>query len=270
MKKYHLIVLSLFTILICSCKPTSEQLAQQLVDEAQILIEDGAWRQAMIVLDSVHTLYPQQVAQRRQAKALSDSISYLEAQRTISYCDTLLPPLLEKVDKVLKNFTYEKNENYEDHGKYVHKLLKTNSNTSRNFIQAYVQDDRETIIKSYYYGNKLVEQQSLQLQANEEKLTFSGSNYSFESEGFHEIMTIEGEQALSLLNFISTHHSARIRVEGIGKKSYNNWVYYLNDNDKNALSDTYQLGWLMKDIKHIEQMQQTANKQILYYQQKYR
>jgi hypothetical protein len=83
-------------------------------------------------------------------------------------------------------------------------------------------------------------------------------------------MTIEGEQALSLLNFISTHHSARIRVEGIGKKSYNNWVYYLNDNEKNALSDTYQLGWLMKDIKHIEQMQQTANKQILYYQQKYR
>jgi hypothetical protein len=59
-------------------------------------------------------------------------------------------------------------------------------------------------------------------------------------------------------------------VEGIGKKSYNNWVYYLNDNEKNALSDTYQLGWLMKDIKHIEQMQQTANKQILYYQQKYR
>jgi hypothetical protein len=45
-------------------------------------------------------------------------------------------------------------------------------------------------------------------------------------------------------------------------------VYYLNDKEKEALSQTYQLGWLMKDIKRIEQMQQVASRQITYYEQK--
>ena len=58
-----------------------------------------------------------------------------------------------------------------------------------------------------------------------------------------------------------------VAVEGKGTKS-NAWIYYLNDKEKDALSKTYQLGWVMKDIKHIEQLQQTANRQILHYQQK--
>jgi hypothetical protein len=70
---------------------------------------------------------------------------------------------------------------------------------------------------------------------------------------------------LSLLNFISTHHSARIRVEGKGDKAHRNWVYYLNDKEKEALSDTYQLGFLMKDINRLEQMQRVANAQIERY-----
>jgi hypothetical protein len=80
-------------------------------------------------------------------------------------------------------------------------------------------------------------------------------------------MTMEDEIALSLLNFISTHHSARIRVEGVGDKAHKNWVYYLNDKEKQALSDTYQLGFLMKDINRIEQMQRVANAQVQRYLQ---
>jgi hypothetical protein len=76
---------------------------------------------------------------------------------------------------------------------------------------------------------------------------------------------MDNDIALSLLNFISTHHSARIRVEGKGDKAHRNWVYYLNDKEKEALSDTYQLGFLMKDINRLEQMQRVANAQIERY-----
>ena len=37
---------------------------------------------------------------------------------------------------------------------------------------------------------------------------------------------------------------------------------------KEALSDTYQLGWLMKDINRLEQMQRVATAQIARYEQK--
>jgi hypothetical protein len=257
-------------MLICvACQPSEEERAISLVSEAQTLVNDGQWRQARIVLDSLHITYPKQVAQRRLAKALEDSITYLEAQRTLAYVDTLLPPLLEQADKIIKRFKYEKNEKYESYGKYVHRLLATGSNTSRNFLQAYVRDDRQTILKSYYYGDIQVNQQSITLSAAGETSTQRGRNHHFQDGSHHEIMTLENEAALALLNFVSTHQSERIRVEGNDDKPTRNWVYYLNDKEKEALSATYQLGWLMKDITQLEQMQRIANAQVARYHQKY-
>lgn len=250
------------------CQPSAEECAKSLVDKAQVLVDEGQWRQARLVLDSLHGFYPKQVAQRRQAKALEDSITYLEAQRTKAYVDTLLPPLMEQADKLIKRFKYEKNDKYEDYGKYVHRLLATNSNTSRNFIQAYVLDNRKTVVKSYYYGNQRVNQQLVTLSADGEDSDFVGRNHHFEDGAHHEIMTLDEDNALALLNFVSAHQGARVRVKGKGDKPTRNWVYYLNDKEKEALSDTYQLGWLMKDINRLEQMQRVASAQIMRYEQK--
>jgi hypothetical protein len=132
-----------------------------------------------------------------------------------------------------------------------------------------VRDDRQTILKSYYYGDIQVNQQSITLSAAGETSTQRGRNHHFQDGSHHEIMTLENEAALALLNFVSTHQSERIRVEGNGDKPTRNWVYYLNDKEKEALSATYQLGWLMKDITQLEQMQRIANAQIARYHQKY-
>ena len=260
---------SLCALLLVACAPSDTEQAQVLVQQAQTLVDNGQWRQARIVLDSVHTVYPKEVAQRRLAKALGDSITYLEAQSTLAYADSMLPPLLEQSDKLLKQFKYEKDEQYEDKGRYVHRLLNTSSNTARNFLQAYVRDDRQTIVKSYYYGSHQVNQQQVTLSAQGEELRFSGSNHTFEVEGWHEIMTLEDENALQLLNFISAHHSDRVRVHGAGLKPNHTWVYYLNDKEKEALSATYQLGFLMKDILRLEQMANAARNQIAHYERKY-
>ena len=261
MKK--LVLIPLLLVILVACKPSDEECAQSIVAEAQILVDNGQWQQARVVLDSLHATYPREVAQRRLAKALSDSITYLEAQQTMAYVDTLLPPLLEQADQLIKRFKYEKNDKYEDHGKYVHRLLVTNKNTARNFIQAYVLDNRQTVVKSYYYGTKQMNQQLVTISAGEESSIFRGSNHHFQDGAHYEIMTLDNDNSLALLNFVNTHNGARLRVEGVGDKSTRNWVYYLNDNEKEALSETYRLGCLMKDINRLEQMQRVAHAQIL-------
>lgn len=275
MIKELLFPLILIIILMSSCKVNQEQTsnpeqeADNLLREVQTLIDNGSWRNALVLIDSIHETYPDLKNQRNRAKSLSDSITYLEAQRTATYLDTLLPPLLDQVDKLIEQkFMYEKNDKYENNGRFVHRLLSTDKNTSRNFIQAYVRDDRMTIVKSYYYGNKPVIQNSVTLLAESEQIVFSGSNHHFTTQGHHEIMTLENEQALSFLNFISTHQESRIRVKGSGTDANSSWIYYLNEKEKNALADTYQLGWLMKDIKQIEEMLDVAKNQILNYEQK--
>lgn len=262
------IFIPLIILAFVACQPADEQSAANLVAEAHSLVDIGQWRQARIVLDSVHMKYPKQVAQRRLAKALEDSITFLEAQSTLAYVDTLLPPLLDQADQLIKLFKYEKREKYEDYGKYVHNLLVTNTNTSRNFIQAYVLDNRTTIVKSYYYGSMQVNQRAIALIASGEERNFVGRNYHFQDGAHHEIMTFDEENALALLNFISTYQKDKIRVEGKGGKPTLNWVYYLTNQEKKALSDTYQLGWLMKDINRLEQMQKTASAQINRYNRK--
>ena len=263
MKK--ILVISMLLATLVACQPSDEECAQSLVVEAQTLVDNGHWQQARVVLDSLHATYPREVTQRRLAKALSDSIIYLEAQQTMAYVDTLFPPLLEQADQLIKRFKYEKNDKYEDYGKYVHRLLATNKNTARNFIQAYVLDNRQTIVKSYYYGSKQMNQQSVTISAGEESDIFYGSNYHFQEGAHYEIMTLDNEKSLSLLNFVNTHNGVRIRVEGMGDKSTHNWVYYLNDHEKEALSETYRLGCLMKDINRLEQMQRVAHAQVLRY-----
>ncbi len=275
MIKELLFQLILIIILMSSCKVNQEQTsnpeqeADNLLREVQTLIDNGSWRNALVLIDSIHETYPDLKNQRNRAKSLSDSITYLEARRTATYLDTLLPPLLDQVDKLIEQkFMYEKNDKYENNGRFVHRLLSTDKNTSRNFIQAYVRDDRMTIVKSYYYGNKPVTQKSVTLLAESEQIVFSGSNHHFTTQGHHEIMTLENDQALSFLNFIGTHQESRIRVKGSGTDANSSWIYYLNENEKNALADTYRLGWLMKDIKQIEEMLDVAKNQILNYEQK--
>ena len=250
-----------------SCSSSREKRAAQLhVDAAVELIEQHRYEAALQQLDSVHNLYPKQVAERRQAKALKDTIVYLQSQQTLRYADSLLQTLLPEADKLLKQFRFEKNDSYEDHGHYVYRNLQTGWNTNRCFLQAYVSDNRQTLVKSYYYGARAIHQSAISLEAADQQIVQQGQNHAFEVEGWHEILTLTDDQALEVLNFVSSHLADRIRVTAQGDKPAAKAVYYLTDNEKQALDMTYQLGLLMRDIDELERQIAIASKRIEYFQ----
>ena len=267
----HIVFLSIAVLCLSSCaRQKQERAAQAHVDAAVQMVEQHRYEAALLQIDSVHSLYPKQVAQRRQAKALKDSIVYLQAQYTLRYADSLLQPLLPEADKLLKEFRYEKNDAYEDHGNYVYRTLQTGWNTNRCFLQAYVSDDRKTLVKSYYYGAKNIHQASVLLKAGEQMASQQGVNHAFEVEGWHEILTIEGDQALEVLNFVSSHLAERIRVELYGETgSSAKAVYYIADSEKQALDRTYQLGLLMRDINQLEEQVRLASARIEHFEAKH-
>ncbi len=254
-----------FALLCTACQPSDSERANQRVEHVRTLVINNQLNQAKIEIDSIHILYPKEVAARRIAKHLNDSITYLEAQRTLTYSDSMLNVLLPQVDPLLKKFRYEKNDKYEDEGKYVHYLLKTTSNTSRCYIQCYVSDQRKTILKSYYFGTTPLQQERITLTSDGMSVEFTGSHHAFEAEGWHEILTLDEEHALQLLNFISAHRQGRIKVTLAGKSNY---IYYLQANEKEALEQTYLLGTLMRDIRRLEENINIANKQIARYNEK--
>ena len=269
MRKYLFLLLLLP---LAACVDKSEQSAKMLLDTGYRLAEEGNFQSARIVLDSLHNTYPKCVDVRRVAKSLEDSMEYVEAKRTMLYADSLLQPLLKESDVLLKSFSYEKNEKYEDAGKYVHRLLRTGSNSSRCYLQAYVTDNRETIVKSYYCGSAMLLQSIVCLESQNEQYRSAGRLHSFEAGDYHSILTMEEDKALSVLNFISMHCGDRLRVvlEGTNKKgNATTYTYYLSDSEKKALEDTYKLGVVMKDIKSLEDMLRISRARVEKYENKY-
>lgn len=257
------------TLLCWSCKgPSAEQEARKRVDTAREMVAEGNLEAAKVELDSVHILYRQQVNVRREAKALQDTITLLEAERTAAYADSMLQILLPQVDPLLKLFRYEKDEKYEDHGQYVSRRLQTTSNTERCFVQAYVGDNRLTRVKSYFYGAAPLCQTSCELciMPAEDCNAWTGSEHHFDTGEFHSILTMEDEPAIEMLAFIAGNKDARIRVRLQGKtttgKQAAPYTYFLSQNDKEALAETLQLATLFHDINRLEEMLNSSKKTV--------
>jgi len=209
---------------------------------------------------------PSKVEIMRQEKQVRDSITYCQAKQNLYYSDSLLQVLLPQTEPLLQKFVYSKHDKAEDHGHYVHRLLQTTSNTQRNFLQAYVSDNRITSVQSYYYGAKPHHQKAVRLSAGEGYVEKEGSNHAFQAEGWHEILTIDGENAIQLLSYLFNHAGERIRVSSMGDLSV---VYYLSQNELQALADTYQLAVLMRDIDALERAMHVSNLQIQKYEKKH-
>ena len=202
---------------------------------------------------------PSRVEIMRAEKAAKDSATYAHAAATVVYSDSLLPIRLHQADSLLKFFRYEKNEKAEDNGHYVHRLLQTGSNTARNFLQAYVSDNRRLSVQSYYYGPAAHNQYGVRIAEDDLYVEAEGSNYAFDVEGRHEILTITDDDALRLLHFVAERPKARLKVTSLGKRTVQ---YVLSDREKQALTDTYALALVMRDIDGLERAIRTSKMQM--------
>lgn len=205
------------------------------------------------------------VQQLRQEKALQDSLNLVAQQRSLGYYEAVHDSLLPVAQELLKkNFVYEKDSRYEDHGHYVHRLLRTTSNTSRCYIQTYAYDDYRLQVKVYLVGAKALHPETLLLSFGDLHTRQGGLSHSFEAEGWHEMLTLNDEAALEALRFIDSYRQERVLATIEGKNG--NYKFYLSDRDKQALIETYQLGQVMRDIHQLELQISQTNLEIQKYE----
>lgn len=263
----------LFVLFWVAChKLTPEEQAILRIQNVRSLIANNQLNQAKMELDSVHVLFRTEVAQRRVAQHLSDSITYIESQRTLRYCDSILILKNEEKAKLRKQFRFEKNDNYETEGSYVFYLLRTESNAERCFLQARITESSELILKSTYCGTFPIEHTHAILSNNESSVSGAeisisdAANHSFSDGGkTWEMLHYKNEDALRLLNFISENEENRIKVTLQGKRKY---TYTLMQSEKKALEATYHFAVVMRDVAQLEKEIEKANFQIKRFDEK--
>ena len=259
MKKTHyLLALVFFTFLACQCSSDNrEQRADEKLREIRTLIDKRQLNKAKIQIDSFHQLFPNLIEQRRQAQQLKDTITLLEAMRTQQFVDSMLLILQPQTDSLLKFFKYEPATAYESCGKFVHPTLTTLRNTNRCFLQAQVSEDMTLLIRSYYTG-KRIDHNAVSLLADDNNIQAEGRMHAFDAEQHHEITTLNTEQGLELLRFISAHKNALIRVDLLCDCT-SEYKYFLQDSEKKALEQTLALYINMQDVHRLELMNQQAS-----------
>lgn len=256
----RIIIILLSVVICCSCGADKEkQQAQFRLQTAREMYAADRFNSAKLQIDSIHLLYPRQVELRRQAVLLADSIDLREAERTMVYSDSLLQLLQPQADQLLRTFRHEKDARYEDHGGYIHQLLVTTRNINRCMLQAVVGDDVSLTVKSYYFGKKQLQHSTLTLTSEELQTQATAIPHCFRIDDYYEILSLSEQQSCSILQLVSAKKDKRIKVTLSGKSDY---TYYLQENEKDALEQTYRLFVLMRDIKRLEENLNKASKII--------
>ena len=254
-KKVFFFMLAFTFLISCNSRQKLEIQADVRLKHIEQLISKNSLNEAKIEIDSFHLLFPRLVNKRRIAAAYEDTIVRRESSRTLAYCDSILPIKQHESDSIQKNFRYEKDKTYQETGNFIYKTQKTENNTTRNYLKAYVDDNAEFYLISNYCGPKLehtsIEVSAKDLYAHSDTIVTSDPNYhSFTDGGIRwEIVTFKNESGKTVSAFIAQYAAFKIKVILHGKKDY---MYYLDDSDKKAIVETYHFWIVKKDVLKLQ------------------
>ena len=257
MKFFYYLFLIGFMAVSCQSE-TDTQKAERYLDQARRSVAESHYNQAKILLDSIHECYPREVAVRRMAKHLADTISVIENERTIFYCDSLIPLKYEEIKTAQKNFRREEDTAYIDEARYVHRLLRTENNALRCYLQVKVGEKGTIFLKSMYCGRP-IEHHLVELHNNAFSVKAKGDNvHAFKLDNTHcETLMFAQNEALSLLNFINEYAQERIEVMLVGASS--SYSYVLMESERKAMAESYALSVLLSDYERLMQERRRAD-----------
>lgn len=264
-KGVFLFVLIVTFLVSCNSRQKQEKQADIRLKHIEELINRNKLNEAKIEIDSIHFLFPRLINKRRVAAALEDTIVRRESSRTLAYCDSLLPGKLREADSIQRNFRFEKDKVYQEIGNFIYKTQQTESNASRIYLKAYVDEKADLFLISNYSDGKLehtmVEVSVNGLSAHTDTIDTSDPNYhSFTNDGHRwEVVTFENEAGKDVTSFITQYAAMQVKVILHGKKNY---VYYLDAGDKKAISETYHLWVVKKDVVKLQKEIKKATAKI--------
>lgn len=268
-----IITFILFAGIIFSSCNNQEKEARARLENARMMYEANEFFAAKNEIDSIRALYPKEYSILKEGLNLMRQVEQKEAERTLAYCDSLLPIRLAEIETLRKDFVYEKDSIYEEIGTFIFKQQTIERNINRCYIRCGVNDHGEMYLASVYYGANPINHTGIKLStpgglfAETASIPYDGGvNYRFKDEGFTtEVVTYKGEAGLDAINLIYNNAKERIKVEYTGGKPY---IIYIAEADKKALVATFNLGKALSDVNHMTTEMNKAQKRLEYLQGK--
>ena len=270
--KKSAICIALAAITLAACNQTEKE-AQARLNNARSMYERNEFFAAKSEIDSLRALYPKEYKVLKEGLALMRQVELKEAERTIAFCDSLLPIKIEEAEALKKGFNFEKDSVYEEIGNYIWKQQTIERNVQRCYIRSGVNEKGEIYLASVFYGGAPINHTGIKVStpdgqfAETASIAYDGGvNYRFKDLGkTTEVVTYKGEKGLDAAKFISTNVKERIKAEYTGGKPY---TIYIADGDKKAIAATFDLAIVLSDLENLIKEKDKSTNRIAYLKNK--
>lgn len=259
---YTVTVLGL--LVLFSCGPNATEQAAEKYTNANTLFEKGDYNDAKIVIDSILEYYSSEIEFVVKAENLLRSIKINEQKRNLSFLDSALQEQQVVLDKLMKNFIVSKE--YGAKEILIHKRQQPKNSYNRTYLRAHLDLKGNFYISSRFSGDHPLHHNQIKVY-NQGKSVLSAkvpiddfNNVSFEDDGtYWEMVSYKDGKDNGIVDFIAQNQDKSIKAQYIGKK---HTYIVLEKFDKEAISDGYEISFVLKEIASIKTQIKNVNTEL--------
>ena len=260
MKKAAFLACLCCTLFSCS---NVEKKAGEKLQAAREAFERGDYSEAKIQIDSIKILYPKAFETRREGIGLMQQVELKEQEKTLVYLDSMLQEKQKEVDTIKKNYTFEKDAEYQKIGNYLHPSQVIEKNLHRSYLRFQVDETGVMSMTSIYCGPHNIHHLAVKVTAPDGSFAETpASKDSYETTDLGEKIEKAdyklGEDG-NVIGFINFNKDKNIRVEFIGDRSYKTTM---SPTDRQAAANVYELAQILSAMQEIKKEQEAANLKI--------
>lgn len=266
MKKAAFLACLCCTLFSCS---NVEKKAGEKLQAAREAFERGDYSEAKIQIDSIKILYPKAFETRREGIGLMQQVELKEQEKTLVYLDSMLQEKQKEVDTIKKNYTFEKDAEYQKIGNYLHPSQVIEKNLHRSYLRFQVDETGVMSMTSIYCGPHNIHHLAVKVTAPDGSFAETpASKDSYETTDLGEKIEKAdyklGEDG-NVIAFLNLNKDKNIRVHYLGERSY---ATVMTPNDRKAVAAVYELAQLLSSITEIKREMEEANLKIEFVKRK--
>lgn len=266
MKKAVFLACLCCTLFSCS---NVEKKAGEKLRAAREAFQRGDYSEAKIQIDSIKILYPKAFETRREGIGLMQQVELKEQEKTLVYLDSMLQDKQKEVDALKKNYTFEKDAEYQRTGNYLHPSQVIEKNLHRSYLRFQVDETGVMSMTSIYCGPHNIHHLAVKVTAPDGSFAETpASKDSYETADLGEKIEKAdyklGEDG-NVIAFLNLNKDKNIRVNYLGEHSY---ATVMTPNDRKAVAAVYELAQLLSSITEIKREMEEANLKIEFVKRK--
>ena len=270
------LLLLVVTVFVISCGESIEQKATRHLDNAKEAFSTGNYNLAKQEIDSIRILYPKAFDTRRQGIKLMQQIEESEQLRTIEYEDSMIAAAKEAFEKIKGNFSFEKDERFQDIGLYTIKSQAPSRNYDRIYVRGQVDELGRMTLISHYQGSSFLHHDQIRFNVDDNyvETPVSDDRHEFTDLGinYERLSFISGNDG-GAAAFIKAYKDADIRYTLYRKTGPDSSrpVYRnlrLAKEDRQAIAQLYDLSQILLSLQEHKNLRDEAERHLKFIRSK--